>query len=198
MKAAHEAAALKIRESEADEQLLVEAAQKDPACFGALYEANFERVYAFIAGRVRNRDEAEDLTSEVFHKALSRLASFEWRGAPFAAWLYRIASNAIASHTGGARREREVLADDPSGVEIAPETQPDIGEAERRARLFRLLRSLPADQRRVLTLRFSEEKSIQEIAQEMGRSEGAVKQLQFRALGTLRNWMASKPGGAHA
>lgn len=190
---------MKIRESEADEQLLVAAAQRDPACFAALYEANFERVYAFIARRVRNRDQAEDLTSEVFHKALAHLGRFEWRGAPFAAWLYRIAVNTIANHTGGARREREVLAaDDPPAVATAAETQPEIEEVEWRARLFRLVRSLPLDQRRVVNLRFSEEKSIGEIAEEMGRSEGAVKQLQFRALGTLRNWMTRKRGGRHA
>ena len=190
---------MKTRESEADEQLLLEAAQRDPACFAALYEANFERVYAFIAGRVRNRDQAEDLTSEVFHKALAHLGSFEWRGAPFAAWLYRIAANTIANHTGAAARESEIIAgSDPPEVANASATQPEIETVERRARLFRLVRSLPPDQRRVVTLRFSEEKSVQEIAREIGRSEGAVKQLQFRALETLRKRMASKPGGAHA
>lgn len=191
---------MKIRESEADEQLLVEAAQKDPACFAALYEAHFERVYAFIAVRVRNRDEAEDLTSEVFHKALAHLGTFEWRGAPFAAWLYRIAANTVANHVGIAAREREVPAggDPPEVVVAASQLQPEIEEVERRARLFRLVKSLPPDQRRVVNLRFAEEKSVKEIAQQMGRTEGAVKQLQFRALGTLRSWMASKPGGAHA
>ena len=189
---------MKIRESEADEQLLVEAAQKDPACFAALYEANFERVYAFIAVRVRNRVEAEDLTSEVFHKALAHLAGFEWRGAPFAAWLYRIAANAIANHSSAAAREREVsVAGDPPEVAALP-NRPEIEKVEQRARLFRLVNSLPPDQRRVVRLRFSEEKSVREIAQEMGRTRGAVKQLQFRALGTLRNWLADKPGGARA
>ncbi len=190
---------MKTRESEADEQLLVEAAQRDPACFAALYEANFERVYAFIAGRVRNRDEAEDLTSEVFHKALAHLGSFEWRGAPFAAWLYRIAGNVIANHTSGAGREHAVLAvGDPPEAAPASGVQPEIEEVEQRARIFRLVKSLPPDQRRVVHLRYAEEKSVKEIAEEMGRSEGAVKQLQFRALETLRNWMATKAGGARA
>jgi hypothetical protein len=80
----------------AEERLLVEAAQKDPARFAELYELNFERVYGFIARRVGDRDAAEDLTSAVFHKALANLRRFEWRGAPFAAWLLRIAANAIA------------------------------------------------------------------------------------------------------
>ena len=67
------------------ERLLVEAAQKDPARFAEIYEHNFARVYAFIARRVGNRDVAEDLTSDVFHKALAGLPRFEWRGVPFGA-----------------------------------------------------------------------------------------------------------------
>src|SRR5262245_31996493 len=78
------------------EKLLIEAAQQDLRHFAELYEANFERVYAFIVRRVHNRTLAEDLTSEVFHHALANLSRFEWRGVPFAVWLYRIAANAIA------------------------------------------------------------------------------------------------------
>src|SRR5258708_31140596 len=87
--------ATKVIREDAGERLLVEAAQKDPAKFGALYDIHFERIYAFVARRVRDRDKAEDLTSEVFHKALANLKRYEWRGAPFAAWLYQIAANAI-------------------------------------------------------------------------------------------------------
>src|SRR5882762_4880733 len=81
---------------EANERLLVEAAQEDPARFAELYEINFERVYAYVVRRVRNRDIAEDLTSEVFQKALANLPRFKWRGAPFVTWLFRIAYNVIA------------------------------------------------------------------------------------------------------
>src|SRR5690349_24470175 len=72
--------------AQAEERLLVEAAQSDPARFDTLYELHFERVYGFIAGRVRDRAFAEDLTSEVFYKALANLKSYEWRGVPFVAW----------------------------------------------------------------------------------------------------------------
>src|SRR6266478_2365161 len=75
------------------ERLLIEAAQKDPSRFAALYENNFERVYAFVVRRVRDRHEAEDLTAEVFQHALANLLRFEWRGVPFAVWLYRIAGS---------------------------------------------------------------------------------------------------------
>src|ERR1700682_3922813 len=82
--------------SETDERILVEAAQRDPARFGDLYEVHFEQVYAFISRRVPDRNIAEDLTSEVFHKALANLRKYEWRGAPFAVWLVRIATNIVA------------------------------------------------------------------------------------------------------
>src|SRR5207247_10498436 len=79
-----------------EERLLIEAAQKDPRRFAELYERNFERVYAFIARRVLDRHDAEDVTAEVFHHALANLHKFEWRGVPFAVWLFRIAANAMA------------------------------------------------------------------------------------------------------
>jgi RNA polymerase sigma-70 factor, ECF subfamily len=178
---------------EADEQLLIEAAQKDPSRFAELYEANFTRVYAFIAGRVRNRAEAQDITSDVFHKALANLGSFKWRGAPFAAWLFRIAANTLADRSQRAARERGLPTPDGPPEPAAPH---ELEQIEQRGRLFRLVNSLSADQRRVITLRFTEERSIREIAREMGRSEGAVKQLQFRALDNLRTWMTNQRGGS--
>jgi RNA polymerase sigma-70 factor (ECF subfamily) len=169
---------------EPDERLLVEAARRDPAKFGDLYELHFELVYAFIARRVRDRDIAEDLTAEVFHKALANLRNFEWRGAPFAAWLIRIAANAVADQSKRAAREVQASEDSPE-----PSSRPDMEAVEDGARLFRLVNDLPADQRRVIFERFVEQRGIREIAQQLGRSEGAVKQLQFRALQNLRSQM---------
>jgi RNA polymerase sigma-70 factor (ECF subfamily) len=165
--------------AEADERLLVEAAQKDAARFGTLYERNFERVYAFIARRVRDRTTAEDLTSEVFHRALAGLPRFEWREVPFAVWLLRIARNALADHWWRAARDQGNLRPEES-------EEMNLEVVERRAILFRLVASLPADQRRVIVERFAEQRSLREIAQQLGRSQGAVKQLQFRALENLR------------
>jgi RNA polymerase sigma-70 factor, ECF subfamily len=165
---------------EANERLLVAAAQADPARFAELYEINFERVYAYVVRRVRDRDTAEDLTSEVFQKALAHLPRFQWR-APFAAWLFRIASNVIADRFKSAAKETPVA--DPTMIESS---ETNLEEIERRAQLFRLVGQLPEDQRLVIALRFAEEKSIREIAEQLGRSEGAVKQLQFRGLQNLR------------
>jgi len=174
---------LKALKKEADERLLIEAAQKDPARFADLYEINFERVYAYIVRRVRDRAETEDLTSEVFQQALANLKRFEWRGIPFAAWLFRIAANLISDRWQRAGRE---VADDSGRVESAQVSPVEIEEVERRATLFRLVDSLPAEQKKVVVLRFVEQKSIKEVAREIRKTEGAVKQLQFRALSNLR------------
>jgi RNA polymerase sigma-70 factor, ECF subfamily len=172
------------RGAEADERLPVEAAQKDPARFGDLYELHFELVYAFVSRRVGSRDVAEDLTSEVFHKALANLHRFEWRGVPFGAWLVKIAANAIRDQAK--RNARELNFDDPPA--------PRMEQAQDLARLFRLVNELPEDQRNVVVMRFAEEKSIREAAQQLGRSEGAVKQLQFRGLENLRVRLESEVG----
>ena len=172
-----------------DDRLLVEAAKKDPSRFAELYELNFARVYAYIARRVGNRDVAQDLTSDVFHKALASIQNFEWRGVPFAGWLLRIAANMIVDRSKRSGREVSGGDDLPE-----PSTQPNLEEIDRQGRLFRLVEQLPPDQRRVIGMRFAEEKSICEIATELGRSEGAVKQLQFRALEKLRVQMGGKHG----
>jgi RNA polymerase sigma-70 factor, ECF subfamily len=174
---------LKALKKEADERLLIEAAQKDPARFAELYEINFERVYAYAVRRVGNRAEAEDLTADVFHQALANLKRFEWRGIPFAAWLFRIAANLISDRWQRSGRE---VADDSGKIETAQVSPVEIEEVERRATLYRLVGTLPEEQRRVVVLRFVEQKSIKEVAHQIRKTEGAVKQLQFRALSNLR------------
>jgi len=174
--------------TESDERLLIEAAQNDPSRFAELYEQNFNRVYAYVARRVRERAEIQDLTAQVFHQALANLGKFKWRGSPFAAWLYRIAANAIADRARQKTREANNQSDPVSGVTAAT----DLEAVERRARLFGAVNKLPDDQRRVIVMRFADEQSIREIADELGRSEGAVKQLQFRALENLRKQLNEK------
>src|SRR5262249_51676704 len=89
-----------------EERLLIEAAQKDPRKFAELYERNFERLYVFISRRVFDRQDAEDLTAEVFQHALSNLSKFEWRGVPFSVWLFRIAANLMSDQWKELMRRR--------------------------------------------------------------------------------------------
>jgi RNA polymerase sigma-70 factor, ECF subfamily len=173
---------LKALKREANERPLIEAAQKDPARFAELYEMNFDRVYAYVAKRVQDRAESEDLTAEVFHHALANLNRFEWRGIPFSAWLYRIAANLISDRWQKSGRE----ITDEEQIASAQVSPREIEEVERRATLFRLVDTLPAEQKRVVVLRFVEQKSIKEVSKEIRKTEGAVKQLQFRALSSLR------------
>jgi len=170
--------------TEPDERLLIEAAQRDSRHFAQLYENHFDRVYAFIAYRIRDRATAEDLTSEVFHQALAKIDQFEWRGLPFKAWLLRIASNAVHDHWRSPTHRREVPGDD------LQEPRADDG-TEQRAVIVQLLDRLPADQRLVVMRRLVDGRTVSEIARELQRTEGAIKQLQFRALQTLRSHLRS-------
>jgi RNA polymerase sigma-70 factor (ECF subfamily) len=145
-----------------------------------------------VVRRVRDRAETEDVTSEVFHHALANLHKYEWRGIPFAAWLYRIAANLIADRWQ--RMGREPLGDDAEQIEAAQAAGAEYEEVERRATLFRLVGTLPEEQRRVVVLRFVEQKSIKEVAKQICKTEGAVKQLQFRALSSLKARMEGANG----
>lgn len=175
---------MKTLERADDDRSLIEAAKYDRLRFADLYEQNFNRVYAFMARRVSTREEAQDLTAEVFHQALASLKNFRWQGAPFIAWLYGIAANVLSSHW-------QKLGRNPAQLE-ENWAQGETDEVERRAILAELVDSLLPDQRTVIVRRFIEQRSIREIAHEMGRSEGAIKQLQLRALENLRGKMGRR------
>jgi RNA polymerase sigma-70 factor (ECF subfamily) len=167
-----------------NERLQVEAAKLDPACFAELYENNFARVYAYVTRRVRSREEAQDATADIFQKALVGLPRFEWRGLPFAAWLLGIASNVLSDRRKHTMNQSEVAAEEPEQIGIED-------NVEQRAMLYQLVELLPDDQRLVIVRRFVGQKSLREIASEMNRSQGAIKQLQLRALQNLRDQLRS-------
>jgi RNA polymerase sigma-70 factor (ECF subfamily) len=165
------------------ERKLVEAAQADPARFLDLYDRYFHRVWAYVIRRTGERAEAEDITSEVFRRALENLRGYESRGVPFAAWLLRIAANLLADRFQKAGRE-------------SPDPVPESAEAdaglERRALLFQLVDRLPEAQRHVIELRYVEGRSLFEVAAALGKTEGAIKQLQRRALEQLRTELEAR------
>src|SRR5438093_7736456 len=122
------------------ERELVEASQRQPRRFAQLYERYFDRVYAFALTRTRERTAAEDVTAETFRQAFENLSRFEWRGVPFSAWLFRIATNAAADHAKRGARETalaEVTGDQDDSWESR------LIEVETRARLFELVQQLP-------------------------------------------------------
>lgn len=165
-----------------DDRLLVEAAQADPARFVEVYERYIDRIYAFVSRRTANRAAAEDITSQVFEQALRTIGHFEWRGVPVSAWLFRIASNALADHW------RERARDAHEAPPDVPDSR-DHEDIDRRIALYQHVERLPDLQRQVIRMRFVEEQSIRDVAAALDRSEGAVKQLQLRALENLRKSM---------
>lgn len=164
-------------ECKSDDRPLIEAAQNEPARFAELYDQNFDRLYAFFARRVSTREEAQDLTAEVFHQALASIRTFKWQGAPFIAWLYGIAANVLSKHWAHHGKHME---------EALPDLSSMGGDIERSVLLMKAVETLLPNQKLVIIRRFVDQKSIREIAQELGRSEGAIKQLQLRALENLR------------
>ena len=179
---------LDARQLEA-ERRLIEASQRQPRRFAQLYERYFDRVYAFALTRMADRVAAEDVTAETFRQAFENLARFEWRGVPFSAWLFRIAANAATDHFKRISRE-DVLVETSDVPDESWEAR--LIQVETRARLFELVRKLPRDQRDVIVMRFGQEKSIRETAEVIGRTDGAVKALQHRAMQTLRTWVGEE------
>lgn len=174
-----------------DEQQLVEAAQRDPEAFGAIYDRYFDRIYAYAYNHTGQHSDAEDVTAQAFKQAFENIKRFEWRGVPFGAWLYRITSNVI---TGQQRKRRPTAAFEEAietpGGELSPEDTFLMGE--RNSELFDHVRRLPEYQRQAIMLRFGQTLSYAEIADTLNRTEGAVKQLIHRGLVTLRESLAKE------
>jgi RNA polymerase sigma-70 factor (ECF subfamily) len=165
-----------------DERRLIEAAQEDGARFGELYERYVDAIYSFSYHHTGSHQQAEEVTAETFERALKHLPGYRWRGVPYGALLYRIAASVVSRH----RRRAPFL----ELREAQPATEPGPEEAWLSADTGRTLRSalgrLPEDQRTVLLLRFDGGMRNAEIARVLGRTEGAVKALTFRAITALR------------
>lgn len=173
-----------------DEQSLVRRAQQqDQEAFAELYEAYFDRIYRYIALKIGDRIEAEDMTQQVFLKAMKSLPSYKLKkGVPFSAWLYRIAHNQVVDHfRKSARQPTSQLTE-----AITPDEDPDDNpqrQTELKVDTERLIvatKKLTPAQREVIALRFASDLPVAEVARLMGRSEGAVKALQHSAVVALR------------
>ena len=168
-----------------EESLVRRAQQQDEEAFAQLYEVHFDRIYRYVVLRIGNEMEAEDLTQQVFLKALKSISAFKWKGAPFSAWLFRIAHNQIVDYL----RKRKKHMADPLEEAVTMSNSNPQSEVERKLDIERLLSAtqrLTEAQREVISLRFTSELSIAEVARVMGKSEGAVKALQHSAIVALR------------
>ena len=174
----------------ADESGLVERAKTDPEAFGILYERYVNKVYSYIYYRVGNHHDAEDLTARTFHRALDHIDRYVQRGAPFSAWLYRIAHNLVANwHRDHSRRKVVSLEDVNLSPPLREGPQHLAEQREEENELLAAVRRLPADRQQLLILKFVEEMSNTQIGAVMGRSEGAIKSLYHRTLLSLREML---------
>jgi RNA polymerase sigma-70 factor (ECF subfamily) len=184
----------RLIEPSADESALIEQAKSDQHAFGQLYERYAQRIYQYIYYRTSSEADAEDLAAKTFMRAWQHMATYDDRGVPFSAWLYRIAHNLVANWHRDRSRRKIISLEDLSRWHVS-EDGPEASAllAEDRAALLRAVRRLPADRQELLTLKFVEHLSNAEIGGVMGRSEGAVKSLYHRTLTALRDDLQPEP-----
>ena len=175
----------------ADVRALVERAkQGDRVAFEELYLLHFDRIYGYLQLSVRNKHDAEDLTNQTFVKMIESIDRFEWQKVPISAWLFRIAHNLAMDHFRSHKRwqPEEEPPEPPGSEERSAEDEAFHAMGERS--MFELIENLSEDQQQVLTLKFVFDFSNAEVGTILGKSEGAVKSLQHRALGSLQRQLA--------
>ena len=170
-----------------DENALVERAKTDSEAFGILYECYVNKIYNYIYYRVGNQHDAEDLTARTFHRALNHIERYVNQGAPFSAWLYRIAHNLVANwHRDQSRRKLISLEDIKLIIQRRDGPDQMTEQREEKDQLLAIIQRLPSERQQLLILKFAHGLSNAEIGQVMGRSEGAIKSLYHRTLLSLR------------
>jgi RNA polymerase sigma-70 factor (ECF subfamily) len=179
----------------ADEKALIQAAQQgdDEACT-VLYNRHYDAVYRYCYYRVGNVDLAQDLTSEVFVRMVDKLDTFKARGRPLLAWLYTIARNLITDMQRQQGKPALRPLNEASGLQTSDEVELSKGMDRKLEAncLAAALRHLTEEQRRVILLKFMEDLSNKQVARMLGKTEGAVKSLQHRALRALRRAIAKE------
>ncbi|MDX1511413.1 MAG: sigma-70 family RNA polymerase sigma factor [Nitriliruptorales bacterium] len=169
-------------------ELVRRAQHGDRDAFAQIYDRHVGEIFGFVMNRVRQRETAEDLTGDVFMRAFRRLPDFEWKGVDIGAWIMTIARNRVADHFRSFSTRLERSSDDiRHDVEVRGTDAPErIAEGRELARrLGRALEQLSDEHREVIELRFVHELSLADTAQVIGRTVGATKSLQFRALKAL-------------
>lgn len=171
-----------------DDEAIIRAARGDGEAFSVLYQRYVKRIYNYIYYRTGNPHDAEDLTERVFFRALNNIPKYRNRGLPFSAWLYRIAHNLVANWYRDTKRRKEVpLEDHAYTISRGDLPESELVKLQEVEQLMAALRRLPPDRQNLLILKFVERLSNEEIAQIMGRTEGAIKSLYHRTLLALRD-----------
>ncbi len=170
-----------------DENAVARASAGDSEAFSFLYERNVSRIYNYIYYRIGSDADAEDITSRVFYRAFGHINTYPDKGVPFSAWLYRIAHNLIANWHRDTHRRKEVPLEDQIELPVkADHPERAMEKTQEVEQLLQGIRRLSPDRQQLLILKFVEDLSNAEIADIMGKSEGAIKSLYHRALIALR------------
>jgi RNA polymerase sigma-70 factor (ECF subfamily) len=176
------------------EEQLIERAKHDPEAFGELYERYVTSIYNYIYYRTSDVHEAEDLTARVFYRAMAHVQNYRQHGVPFAAWLYRIAHNLVANWHRDRSRRHEMRLDDILSIASRSPSPDHLAEQSEEARvLLQAIARLPSERQQLLILKFAEDMSNLDIAQVMGRTEGAIKSMYHRTLVALRDELSKNP-----
>ena len=170
-------------------------ARPDAQILTDLYEELYDRVARYVTARTGSRDLGEDLAAEVFVRAVESIGSFRDRGAPIEAWLFRIAHNLVVDHYRRSTRRPAVVLDDAMQIAGSADTAAEVEQRLAMERVRQMMEHLNQAQQEVISLRFSGELSAEETGAVMGRTPGAVRELQRTALKALRALMV--PGAAH-
>ena len=179
------------------ESMLVGRARKDPAAFGELYQRYVDRIYAYIYHRVGNEQETEDLTARTFYRALDKFDTYEDRGLPFGAWLFRIAHNLVANWHRDRSRRSFVSLDRIWSQRHEEDDPEDMAQKnEQSSALWAAINRLPKERKDLLLYKFSSQLSNIEIGELMNKSESAIKSLYFRTLASLRTDLEAKGWGS--
>jgi len=165
----------------------------DTEAFGQLYDHYVTGVYRLAYYRLGSKQLAEDITAETFVRALRSISSFTWQGKDFGAWLTTIARNLITDHYKSSRQRLELVVDAvPERSDAGPGPEAEVLASLSSAHLMRAVQALPPEQRDCVLMRFMEGLSIAETAQVLDRSEGAIKQLQLRAVRNLAKSLTAR------
>lgn len=173
-----------------EKDVVSRAVKGDGQAFAQLYEENFDKIYRYVYLRLGNQAEAEDLSQEVFVKALEAIGSYKWRNLPFASWLFRIAHNQIVDYLRKHTKVREAPFDDNNMISIGEASPASVAEQGLEIEeLIDAVKKLSPAQREVISLRFGAELSIAEVAEALGKSPGTVKALQYNGIVALRKML---------
>jgi RNA polymerase sigma-70 factor, ECF subfamily len=189
----------RLNETQLQQELrLVEDAQKDPRRFGVLYEKYYKQIYLFVYKRTGEQDLAGDVTAQVFMKAMVSLPKYSYRGVPFSAWLYRIASNEVNQHFRNTKSDRTISiekaqVDKVMGM-VDEEKKSDLTELYLEV-MLETLHEMAPDDVEIIELRFFEDRPFSEVGYILGITENNAKVKVYRIVERLRKKLKTKLGG---